>query len=343
MPSIGNIVVKRIIEHKLLPPVLEPIVKGPALAVEQAADIARHIVGLMPPGGKGGGQIKQSAHGISQTVVISDSVVRVKVSGVTGISFTQTSFTFTSYTITGAPVTKSLSDTITISEPLTVQRAKTRVISDSDATETSETLDIVRTKTRALAETDVISEAVVAVPQTNIRQTLSETDAISESIATFKESKRLQTETVSESGTVDLLLPGIVKALSESVTIGEGVIFEVTHAGGTNITKTLDETTPISDVMDRQSGITRAFVETITMSEGISKTVVTTSISFTDTSFTDTSYGITVRAEYTLVETTEESHTVRMALTKNRGITESVTIELSFDSTGDSFDYDSFD
>jgi hypothetical protein len=324
MPSIGNIVVKRIIEHKLLPPVLEPIVRGPALAVEQVTDIARHIVGLMPPGGKGSGQIKQSAHGISQSVVVSDSVTKVKVSGVTGISFTQTSFTFTSYTISGVAVTKSLSDTLTISEPLTVQRSKTRVIADSDATETSETLDIVRTKTRALAETDVIGEAVTGIPQTHILQTLSETDAISESITTFKESKRLQTETVSESGDVALTLPGIRMTLTEDVLVSEGLIFEVTHAGGTNITKTLNETTPISDAMNRQSGLLRALAQAITISENLVK-LVTTRTSWTD-SFTLTSYTTAVRAVFTLTETTEESHTVRITLTKNRGLSESITI-----------------
>ena len=341
MPSIGNIVVKRIIEHKLLPPVFEPILRGPALAVEQIADVARHMVGLMPPGGKGAGQRKESAHGISQTIVVSDSVTKVKTPGITGISFTQTSFTFTSYTITGVAVTKSLSDTLTISEPLTVQRSKTRVIADSDATETSETLDIVRTKTRALAETDVISEAVTGIPQTNVRQTLSETDAISESIATFKESKRLQTETVSESGDVTLTLPGVIKTLSESVTISDGVVFEITHPGGTNITKTLDETTPISDTMDRQSGLLRALAQTITISENVVK-LITTRTSWTD-SYTLLSYSTAVRSVQALTETEEESHTVRITLTKNRGITESVTIELSFDSTGDSFDYASFD
>lgn len=324
MPSIGNIVVKRIIEHKLLPPVFEPIVRGPALAVQQIADVARHIVGLIPPGGKGAGQRKESAHGLSQNIVVSDSVTRVRVQGTTGISFTQTSFTALSYTLIGVAVTKTLSDTLTISEPLSVRRAKTRVIADSDATETSETLDIVKTKTRALVETANISENVTGIPQTHILQTLSETASITEGIATFKESKRLQTETVSESGDVTLTLPGIVKTLSETVSISEGVVFEITHPGGTNITKTLNETTPISDAMDRQSGLIRALAQAITISENLVK-LVTTRTSWTD-SFTLTSYTTAVRAEAALTETTEESHTVRIVMTKNRGLTESITI-----------------
>jgi hypothetical protein len=346
MPSIGNIVVKRIIEHKLLPPVLEPIVKGVTLATEQVADIVHHApLSLLGAGGTTFTH-KQSVHSMSQSVVVSDSVTKVKTGGVTGLSYTQTSFTALSYTLIGVAITKGLTENITVGAGTAtrlVTKTRSILVSDFEAQEISQTLSIQRGKTRALAETDVISEAVVAVPQTNVRQTLSETNVISESIATFKESKRLQTETVSESGDVSLTLPGIVKTLSETVEISEGVVFEVTHVGGNNVVKTLSETVDITEDTTRQSTLSRAFTETITIGETVTKLITTQITSYTPTSYTELSYMAVIRSSQQLTEIVEESHTVRLMMTKARGITESVTVELSFDSRGDSFDYESFD
>jgi hypothetical protein len=107
MPSIGNIVVKRIIEHKLLPPVYEPIVKGPSVTLEQSQPVP-HLVtpSLIGAGGESPKAHKEVLKFISQTVALSESINRVKVSGVVGISYTQTSFTFESYTIAGVALTK---------------------------------------------------------------------------------------------------------------------------------------------------------------------------------------------------------------------------------------------
>lgn len=327
MPSIGNIVVKRVIGHKLIPPTSTPIVKGPAMAVQVAPEIVTTPLSIILPGGKGAGQIKQSAHGISQTVVVSDSVARVKVGGITGISFTQTSFTALSYTLLGAEVTKSLGDTINITEPLNVQRSKTRVIADSDLTEASETLTLQLVKARTLAaETITIAESLTI--DTPIFRDLIETETISDGVVAVKESKRTLLENDALDDNVAITLPGVRMTLTETVPILEDLDFEVTHPGGTNITKSLSDTTTISEADARVVTNTRTLAtETVSISEDLIKTVRISSTSFTS-SFTDTSYAIYFesRVEKALEELTEESHTVRMVLTKNRGLSETVTI-----------------
>ena len=126
MPSIGNIVVKRITEHRLLPPVYEPVVKGPTFTLEQSQPVPHLVVpSLIGAGGESPKPHKEAIKFITQNVIVGPGTVnRVKVSGIVGISYTQTSFTFTSYTIAGIAVTKALSDTTTITEPLSVRRIK---------------------------------------------------------------------------------------------------------------------------------------------------------------------------------------------------------------------------
>jgi hypothetical protein len=327
MVSIGKIVVKREIKRHLIPPAYEPMVRGPSLAVEQVPTIVHQAPPSLMAAGGSSIHFKQVVQGLTQNVTISENVARVKTPGVTGISYTQTSFTFTSYTITGVAVTKSLSDTITITEPLAVQRAKTRVIADSDLTEASETLDIVRTKTRALAETETVSDAVVKSPETRAAKTLAESITISEGVTTVKESKRSRTETISESGDVAITLPGFRALLTEDVTISDSVIREITYAAGHNA-RELIETVTVSEGVTATTAKKRAFTESVPVSENLVRVVTIAITSFMDDSFTSISYTIftEARIERALVETEEESHTVRIILTKARGITENVTI-----------------
>ena len=98
MPSIGNIVVKKIAEHKLVPPTYEPIVKH---AVQQVVTELQRIHHALPSLIGAGGQSpkphKEVFKTISQTVVIgAGSVNRIKTAGVVGHSYTQASFTFES-------------------------------------------------------------------------------------------------------------------------------------------------------------------------------------------------------------------------------------------------------
>ena len=116
-----------------------------------------------------------------------------------------------SYTlVAGAARTKTLTENISITEPLAVQRVKTRrIFEDSpQLTELSATLTIERTKARALAQTNLIGETLTVIPQTKISQTLTETNDITETVTTLKEVKRSRSDTVSESGDVAITVTG---------------------------------------------------------------------------------------------------------------------------------------
>lgn len=322
MPSIGNIVVKRIIEHKLLPPVYEAITKGPTFALEQWQAI-RHLIppSLLGAGGESPKPHKEVFKFITQSVTISAGTVnRVKVSGVVGISYTQTSFTFESYTIApGVVAIKTLSDTLTITEPLTVRRSKSRRLApEIDLAELSHTMSVRRTKGRAIPDTTIISESVSASVTTQTQQTLTETTLLTELLTKLKESKRLHVDTVSESGSVNRTLPGITKTVSESVSVSDGLTFEVTHVGGINITKTLSDSIDLSETITRQSTTVRTVLESIALADNVVQLIIT--VRSYSNSFSLTSYTSSFRPRRTITETVQESHTVRMALTKRRSV-----------------------
>jgi hypothetical protein len=318
MPSIGNIVVKRIIEHKLLPPVYEPIVKGPSVTLEQSQPVP-HLVtpSLIGAGGESPKAHKEVLKFISQTVALSESINRVKVSGVVGISYTQTSFTFESYTIAGVAVTKSLSETITITEPLSVQRSKKRVVTDSDASELSETLTAARRKARALTQSTGIAETLTIAAPT-LRE-LIETQTVSDSVVAVKSSRRTLVQSEALDDNVAILLPGIRNVLVETVSILEALEAEVTHVGGLNITKSLSDTINISEAaITRRTAFYRALAQSIALGDSLVKLLLARR-SYSR-SFTLISYTSSARAEKSLSEFVGESHTLRMALTKNRNL-----------------------
>lgn len=327
MPSIGNVVVKREKPHKLLPPVSKPIVKGPTMALELAPEIVTSPQSMILPGGKGAlpGGIKEVIKGLTQTVVVAPGIVnKIKVSGVVGISYTQTSFTFESYTIAGAPISKGLIENISIAEPLAVRRIKTRKLFEDSPqlTELSATLTIERTKARALAQTQIIDEALTVLPQTSITQTLTETDSISDSLTTVKDSKRLHAETVSESHDVNLELPGVKFTLTELVDVSDAIVKEITYAAG-HFARDLIEDIVTSDAVTTTITKTRLLTESEPLADNVTKLSSIGITSFTDISYTTLSYTIftEVRNENELEETTEESHTVRIAQrTKNRSV-----------------------
>ena len=328
MPSIGNIVVKRIIEHKLLPPVYEPITKGPTFALVQSQPVP-HLVApsLIGAGGESPKPHREVFKFITQSVAVSAGTVnRIKVSGVVGISYTQTSFTFTSYTIAGIAVTRALpTQSITITEPLSVKRAKSRRLApEIDLAELSHTMSVRRTKARAVPETVLSSETLTAAVSTQRQQTLTETVVLTESLIKLKQSKRLQVETVSESGSVNRTLPGISRTLSQSVSISDGLTFEVTHAGGINITKTLSDTIDLNETITRRSTTARTVLESIALADSVTKLILTRR-SYSR-SFSLVSYSSLARAEKSIIESVGESHTVRMTLTKKRSVTQSVII-----------------
>jgi uncharacterized HAD superfamily protein len=298
------------------------------MAVQVAPEIVTSPLSMMPPGGKGGGRIKEVHNAIFQSVAVSDSVTRVKTIGLVGKSFTQARFTTTGYTVLGAAITKSLAtETITISEPLAVQRSKSRVLADSDLTEASESTTLQLAKARTLAaETVTISDNVTT--QTPIFRDLIETETISDGVVAVKSSMRTLLENDALDDNVAMTLPGIRMTLVETVPILEDLDFEVTHPGGVNITKSLGDTTTIGEANARVVANKRTLAtETVTISEDVIKTVRIQTTSFTD-SFTTTSYAIYFesRVEKSLEELTEESHTVRMVLTKARGLSDTVTI-----------------
>jgi hypothetical protein len=322
MPSIGNIVVKRIIEHKLLPPVYESVTKGPTFTLEQSQPVP-HLVppSLIGAGGQSPKPHKEVFKFITQSVTVGAGTVnKVKVSGIVGISYTQTSFTFVSYTIAGVAISKSLSQTITITEPLAVQRRKARRLSpEIDLAELSHTLKVARTKTRAITQSTIISENLTAAVSTKTEKILTETNAITESLTRPKQSKRSQLETVSESGDVSISLPGISRSLTQSISISDAVSFVVTHPGGINIAKTLSEIVNISDSIIRRLQNYRALTQIIVLADSVVKLIVTSRRSFSR-SFTLVSFTATARAEKSLFESIAESHTLRMALTKKRSV-----------------------
>jgi hypothetical protein len=326
MPSIGNIVVKRISQHRLLPPVYEPIVKGLALKVEQVAEIVHHALpSLIGAGGQSPKPHKEVFKTISQSVVVGAGAVnRIKTSGVVGHSYTQASFTFESYTlVAGAARAKTLTENISITEPLAVQRVKTRRIFEDapELTELSATLTIERTKARALSQTELIDETLTVLPHTAIRQTLSETNDITESVTTVKESKRSRVETVSESGDVTITLPGVKLSITETEEISDSVVRQITYAIG-HIANELIEDVSISDAVSPTITKTRAALGIVPLADNLTGLVTTGITSYTFTSFTSQSYRIftELRTEKILVQTVDESHTLRIAKTKNRSV-----------------------
>ena len=353
MPSIGNIVVKRIIEHKLLPPVSIPIIKGPTFPVVIAPEIVSPPYGIILPGGKGAlpGGIKSVIRGITQSVVVgAGSVTRVKVSGVVGISYTQLDYTSLSYTLLGAQVSKALSQTITISEPLAVRRVKGRsIFEDSpELTELSFSLNNERTKTRALAvQSNVIADLVESVVTTGVFKSLTESTTVSDSVAAqTTKTRALATQTVpideslvmvleeTESYTGDSYtnlsyVVGIseTRSLTETVAISDLLEGLVTYAIGQHKTRALTENISISEgVIATRTTKARLVTETVPITEAIIKVITLTRTSFSATRFTITGYTARLRNVKTLNEVVEESHTVRMALTKKRTIADTVII-----------------
>ena len=319
MPSIGNVVVKRVIKHKLLPPVYERIVKGPTHVLEQSQPIP-HLVtpSIIGAGGESPKPHREVFKFITQSLAINDAVVKIKTSGVVGISYTQTSFTFESYTISGNAVTKALAtQSTTITELLTVRKATKRLLIETAATQLSETTTIRRTKTRALAETRSISDSVsVAAPTL---RTLVETQPLSDSVVAVKTKARALVQTTATDDNVAMLLPGIRMNLIETIAILEDLQAEVTHAGGTNIFKSLSESITLSELIAKALRKYRSIAETIALADNVIKLIVTTRKSFTS-SFTPISFTSTARAEKILTESVGESHTLRMALTKFRSV-----------------------
>jgi hypothetical protein len=350
MPSIGNIVVKRIIERKLLPPVSIPIIKGPTFPVLIAPEIVRPPLSIILPGGKGAEGRKEVWRGITQTVIVgAGSVTKIKVSGVVGVSYTQLSYTSLSYTLIGVQVTKTLSDTLTITEPLAVQRVKGRsIFEDSpELTELSFTLDIARTKARALTQTNLITDLLNAVVTTGAFKELTETVTVSDSVtARTTKTRALATQTVPISESLIILLAeetesytgdsftnasyvvGISarKSLTETVAISDLLEGEVTYAVGVHETRALTENVSISEAVVATITKARLVSETVPVTENLTKLSSVTRTSFSGLRFTNTGYTARVRNVKTLNETTEESHTVRIVLTKNRSLSESVTI-----------------
>jgi hypothetical protein len=350
MPSIGNIVVKREKLHKLLPPVIKPIVKGPSFPVLIAPEIVSPPQGIILPGGKGAAGRKEVWRGITQTVIVgAGSVTRIKVSGVVGVSYTQLSYTSLSYTLIGVEITKALSDTLTITEPLAVQRVKGRsIFEDSpELTELSFTLDIARTKARALTQTELITDLVQTVVTTGAFKELTETVTVSDSVTARTTKRRaLATQTVPISESVVILLAeetesytgdsftnasyvvGISarKSLTETVAISDLLEGEVTYLVGVHKTKTLTQSITISEGVVAATTKARLVSESVPVTENVTKLTSVVRTSFSGLRFTNTGYTARVRNVKTINETTEESHTVRIALTKNRAISETVSI-----------------
>ena len=350
MPSIGNIVVKRINLHKLLPPVSIPIIKGPTFPVVIAPEIVRPPLSVILPGGKGGEGIKEVWRGITQTVIVAPgSVTRTKVSGVVGISYTQLSYTAMSYTLLGAQVSKGLSDTLTITEPLAVQRQKGRsIFEDSpELTQLSSTLNNERTKNRALAaQTNLVSDSVQTVVSTGAFKDLTESLTVSDTVTAQTTKRRaVATQSVPVSESVVIVLQetqsytgqsytnlsyvvGISapRSLTETVAISDLLEAEVTYLVGAHKTRALTENTSISGTVIAAVTKARLLTQTVPVSENLTKLTVSTRTSFSGLRFTNTGYTARVRNVKTLNEIVEESHTVRIVLTKNRGLSESVTI-----------------
>ena len=91
MPNIGNIVVKRISQHRLLPPVYEPIVKHAVLQVVTEVQRIHHALpSLIGAGGQSPKPHKEVFKFITQSVSIAPGAVnRIITRGVVGHSYTQ--------------------------------------------------------------------------------------------------------------------------------------------------------------------------------------------------------------------------------------------------------------
>jgi hypothetical protein len=279
----------------------------------------------MGAGGQSPKAHKEVFKTISQTVSVGAGAVnRTITTGVVGHSYTQASFTFDSYTlVAGAVRVKTLTENISITEPLAVQRVKKRrLFEDSpQLTELSHTVTIERTKARALTQTEIIDETLTVLPHTIVRQTLTETNDITESVTTVKEVKRSRVETVGESGDVAITLPGVKLSLTETEEISDSVVRQITYAIG-HIANQLIEDVSISDAVIATITKTRAALETVPLADNLTGVVTTGITSYTYTSFTSQSYRIftELRGERLLEETVGESHTVRTQMTKNRSV-----------------------
>jgi hypothetical protein len=334
MVVIGKIKISREIKKRLLPPVYEPVVKGRTFTPVLEAPIFSHAPPTLMQGGSGAGGGagvggRNIVRSLTENVTIGGgSVNRVVSPGAAlGVSYSQTSFTFTSYTIVGGvAAVKTLTESITITEPLAVTRSKSRVIGDSDVSESSEVVIEQRTKTRGLTETVDITDAISEHPATAKKKLLAETVDITEDAARVKDRKiALDTETVEQSDDVVYERPGLTITLVETEEITDAVVFEITYASG-HIPKDITENVAVSELVTAVVAKARALVETDPISDNVIRTVTITLTSYTDTSFTQDSYTVIVRNEFGLIETEEISDTVRIALTKNRGLTETVDI-----------------
>jgi hypothetical protein len=143
----------------------------------------------------------------------------------------------------GSGITRSLTETVPISEAVTRTKAAARALNDSVAI--SENLARVKGKTKALSET---------VP-------------ITEQLARSKQAIRTIIQTVSI-GSIVSRAAGKIRSLStETVAITENVS-RTLQTGQKNITRALSETVPISESLTRMAGKVRALpVEVVQITE----------------------------------------------------------------------------
>jgi hypothetical protein len=336
MVVIGKIKISREIKKRLLPPVYEPVVKGPTFTPVVEAPLFSHAPPTLMQGGGGapGAPGGKAVHVvINEAVTVgAGSVARTVTLGTVGISYTSTSFTLDSFTVVVGVITKALSETVTITEPLSVTRSKTRVLFEEvpDNSESSDTVTIETTKVRAISETVDITESVEQRVATKISKQIADTVDIIEAATTYKAANRaLATETVEESDDVGFVSPTLLRTLSETEEISDSVAIEITYASG-HIFRELIENTTVSDSASVRVTKVRALAtETIATAEIVSRETTTLFVSYMTTSFTSLSYTATEtvrRVEKLLLESEEISDTVRIETTKARGLVETVDI-----------------
>jgi hypothetical protein len=266
--------------------------------------------------------------------------------------------------VTTQNITKSLTETVTLSQTLARLGAKNRA--DTETVTISTTVVRVRGKSRTLTETVTLSQSIarlaaktraitttITLSQTlarlkGVNKPLTETVTLSSTVARLKGAIKPLTETVTVSATLTRI-KGAVKALTETVTLSQSIARLAAK------TRSLTDTVAVSSTVVRIRGVVRTLTETVTVADSIVRLAAkirtlgdTLTVSSTSTkqaaksrSLTETvSLSSTVArmkgAVKSLTETVTISSTVSRLAAKIRTLTDTITIgeSLSFAKSG---------
>lgn len=217
----------------------------------------------------------------------------------------------------GQNITKSLSETIAVSESLT--RIAGKIRTRSETVTISESLTRIKGSNRAISQTVTVSDAVVRVK--GIVRAISQTIGISETVARLAGKIRALSQTVAISESLTRIKSAF-RSLTNSITAVDS-----TPTFQKGKVRTLSDTIAVSDSLARMLGQIRALSQTVAVSESLTR-IKSTFRSLSETvTVSDSAVGLKIRAVLkSLSETVAVSDAVARMAGKIRTVSQTVGV-----------------